>query len=348
MKAETKGLLTGLGVAAVAAIAVVAWFYGRARITAPNPQADKLAREIATMPFEKAQGYEISRAQIVSQPIDLRGYFGWLHDPIQPSSKIKVFLVPRCSASEPDRVSFVIMDDQNFERMRTGYPPLVLASSPASETKEIEVPYGRRYWFGYVELANKPSAPGSIPTSELGLAIYVLNEYQKRNHPPIRLSAEIYSSVRMYATLTDARRQILALKQNQAQPSDSLPPVPPDPASSLPRTANANELRAVANVRVIATAVRTYCDAYKRVPGSLADLASANLLSADLISGQTSGYKLDVQGLDCGLYGVVARPLGWNSSGSLSLYLDESGSLHATREDRPAMRIDPILARSGQ
>jgi hypothetical protein len=344
MKPELKRLIAGLG---IALIAVAAWFIGRARIVAPNPQADQLAREMATLPFEKKQWYEIRREAIASQSIDLRGSSGWLHDPIPPNGNLKQFLVVQCAASEADRVLFVVMDEQNLERMQAGYPPLPLASRPVKGTAEIEVPYGRRYWFGFVELASKPAAPGTIPTSTLGAAIYVFNEYQKRNRPPIRLTAEIYQSVRMYTTITDARRQMIALKQNLGQPSNSSPPVPPSPSSNLPQTADENELRAIENVRVIATAVSTYCNAYSRPPGSLADLASSNLINADLASGQTPGYKLDVQAIDCELYGVVARPLVWNA-GFLNLYLDETGTLHASRENRPAMRTDPVLATGGQ
>jgi hypothetical protein len=216
-------------------------------LVAHQPDAERenaeFVRQMATLQVEKPQWNEISRTLIVSQSFDLHGYFGWLHDPLNPTSgSLKVFLIPHCAASDPDRVMFVIMDEQNAERMRTGYPPVVLASSPIAGTKEVELPYGRRYWFGFVELASKPDAPGSIPTSALGAAIYLLNQYQKESNPPIRLTAEIYSSVKLYATPTEARRQVLALRQKESQATD--------------------EARAVAGVRTIATAVVGFCNAY--------------------------------------------------------------------------------------
>src|SRR5208337_3591208 len=322
-----------------------AWLYQQ--INPPN--TDQFARQMATLPFKKKQWYEISRTLGVSQPIDLRGYFGWLHEPVdRPSGNYKLSLICQCAASEPESVLFVIMDEQNLERMQAGYPPLALASSPIGGATEMEVPFGRRYWFGFVELASKPNAPGSIPTNVPGALLYLLNQYQRQNRPPIRLTAEIYTSVKLYATATDARREALAIKQKLAQASDSLPPVPPSQSSNPPETITLNEARAVANARVIGTAVMTYCNAYKSAPHSLKDLASANLINADLASGETSGYSLSIEAYDCGVYGIVARPLAWGSTGSLSLYLDATGALHATRENRPAMRTDPVLGGNGE
>ena len=325
------------------------WFYSERIRPEVDRQDAEFVRQMAILQVEKPQWNEISRTLIVSQSFDLHGYFGWLHDPLNPTSGgLKVFLIPHCAASDPDRVMFVIMDEQNAERMRTGYPPIVLASSPIAGTKEVELPYGRRYWFGFVELASKPDAPGSIPTSALGAAIYLLNQYQKQSHPPIRLTAEIYSSVRLYATPTEARREVLALRQKLAQPSDSLPPVPPSQSSNPQETPVENELRAIGSVRAIFTAVTTYCNTYQQLPGSLADLASVNLINSDLASGETLGYRFVLGAHDCNAHWVVARPLIWNSTGTLSFYLDERSALHITREDRTAVSVDPILGNTGQ
>jgi hypothetical protein len=138
--------------------------------------------------------------------------------------------------------------------------------------------------------------------------------------------------------------------QSRSEPrTEAVLPTSPPPPVSATQTSNApenpvlNERRAVGTVRVIGTAVTTYCSTYKHPPGSLADLASARLINSALASGQASGYSFSVQAIDCGLYGVVARPLIWNSTGSVSVYLDETGDLHTTRENRPAMRADPAL-----
>lgn len=108
-----------------------------------------------------------------------------------------------------------------------------------------------------------------------------------------------------------------------------------------------NEVRAVGNVRVIATALTTYCNAYKHPPGSLADLASANLISPDLASGETSGYSFSYRGFSCLDYMINAGPTIWNSTGTLSVYLDEARAIHATRENRPATLNDPVCRRQG-
>ena len=325
-----------LSIAALFAILLLLfWGYTQSRQVGGGPMN----------PFEAKQWYEISRTLGQSQVIDVRRFSGWLHEPIaRMGDNVKVFLICHCAASEPERVVFAVMDEENFQRMQAGYPPFA-RSAPVGSPTEQEIPYGGRYWFGFVELASKQSAPEKIPLNVPGALLYLLNQYQTQNRPPVRVTAEIYSSVKIYTTATEARRAISAAQQRG---QSSLPSVPPSQSSNPQQTAAENELRAVGNVRVIFTAVTTYCNAYQHPPRSLADLASDNLINSDLASGQTSGYTLSLFTLSCEVYTVAARPVVWNSTGTLSLFLDNAGDLHATRENRQATVADPVLASSAQ
>jgi hypothetical protein len=62
-----------------------------------------------------------------------------------------------------------------------------------------------------------------------------------------------------------------------------------------------DEVSAFGGVRAIATAVVRFWNAYQHPPGSLSDLATANLINSDLASGRIAGYSLSVQAVDCGL-----------------------------------------------
>jgi serine/threonine protein kinase len=133
---------------------------------------------------------------------------------------------------------------------------------------------------------------------------------------------------------------------HEVQPAGSLPQSLPAQSSKPAENAVINEVRAVGNVRVIATAFTTYCSTYNYPPASLADLGSTKLINSDLASGQTSGYRFSFYASSCEAHFILARPLIWGSTGSLSVYLDETGAVHTTRENRPATTVDPVLGSS--
>ncbi len=261
----------------------------------------------------------VSQTKIISESFDLRGFYGWQHDPIMlPSRSTKAFLSTRAAASDPDRVFFALMDGENFERMRAGYPPILIAATPIARAGEIEIPYNVPYWYGFIEITSKPASAGSIPTNTLGAAIWLLNAYQRQNHPSIRMTAEIYSVLKVAPAGSGVLR-----------PADPAKPAAPA-ASGSPRMIDV--------LHSIAASVPTYCHTYLRAPDSMADLESARLF--DSATERVPGYAFTVHALNCGLWGAVVIPVKGKGA---SFYLDEVGRLHKTISNRAATRDDPVV-----
>jgi hypothetical protein len=123
-----------------------------------------------------------------------------------------------------------------------------------------------------------------------------------------------------------------------------------------------NEAAVIANLRKIAQAIRTYRDAWGRLPQSLANLGpagkegaspeTANLLDAQAASGITEGYSyryviLPAAGAQTETrFEVAATPLVYGQTGRKSFLLDARGALHgADRQGAPASDTDPRVAR---
>jgi hypothetical protein len=208
------------GAVLILLMAVGAWIYAQRVLNAPNPQASDLERQMAGLspgPPAVKEWHEVRRQTTINQTVDLHGYSGWMASRnVAAPANFKYFMLPKCEATDAEHVRFVVMDQDNFERMKSGYPPIAIASQSIQEPEEIEAPNGV-YWFGFVEATSPPSAPGSIPTSLSGALIYLLNESQKQNRPPIRLSVQIDTITKFYGTASDATRIADAIKQKTVQ-----------------------------------------------------------------------------------------------------------------------------------
>ncbi len=112
------------------------------------------------------------------------------------------------------------------------------------------------------------------------------------------------------------------------------------------------------NLRTINTAESTYADTYKAgfspslaalgpPPGDAQPSASAaGLIDPVLASGVKTGYRFtytpgppDMTG-HIKTYAVVARPVVYGTTGSMSYFTDQSGVIRMTGEDRPATGKD--------
>ena len=78
-------------------------------------------------------------------------------------------------------------------------------------------------------------------------------------------------------------------------------------------------------VQTLNTAQVQYYSQFGRYARSLAELgpSAANLISADLASGETQGYKFALTGTSTG-YTITAAPLASRSAGSRTVYSDQS------------------------
>ena len=174
-------------------------------------RGDVFAPPMAPPPREEKHWIEVSRRRLVSEVMNLNGYHGWMMKATPAVANAKVVLIPQCAVSDPDRVLFAILDSENMARMQAGYPPMAIASRPANAAGELEVPVGKAYWMGFIELPAKTAAQ-PIPGSTLGALIYLANAARR---PPVRLSVDIYSSVRVFATPSEARKAIMQLADGQ-------------------------------------------------------------------------------------------------------------------------------------
>jgi len=178
---------------------------------APGPErGDIFSPPMAPPRVEEKRWIEVNRTRLVSTALELKGYEGWIVPATPRVPNTKVVLIAQCSASDPERVVFALLDRENAARMQAGFPPMAIVARPASAAGEIEAPAGTAYWMGFIELPAKNAAQ-PIPGSTLGALIYLADAAHRASHPPIRLSVDIYSSVRVYATPSEARKVMLQL-----------------------------------------------------------------------------------------------------------------------------------------
>jgi hypothetical protein len=75
---------------------------------------------------------------------------------------------------------------------------------------------------------------------------------------------------------------------------------------------------------------------------TLVELAKAGLIDAVLASGAKDYYSFYFStGADKTTFSVRARPLEYGTTGNRSFYMNESGVIRYTTEDRPATAEDP-------
>ncbi|MBI4466237.1 MAG: M48 family metalloprotease [Acidobacteria bacterium] len=116
-------------------------------------------------------------------------------------------------------------------------------------------------------------------------------------------------------------------------------------------SASKNEAYALGWLRTLVTAAITYGDTYPDAgfPSSLQDLEQAGLIDSQLATTQPRGYRLTYQpGLPdaqarIGTFTMVARPVAYRCTGERSFFVDESGVIRFTREDRLASWADSPL-----
>jgi len=113
-----------------------------------------------------------------------------------------------------------------------------------------------------------------------------------------------------------------------------------------------NDASAVGSLRTIVTAATQYSSTLgKGYPASLRDLGpeGADLIDSVLAGGQKSGFRFeyvpappDAQGR-IAAFTAHARPLVFGTTGFRNLYVDETGVVRVTHEDRPATASDPPI-----
>lgn len=122
----------------------------------------------------------------------------------------------------------------------------------------------------------------------------------------------------------------------------------------------ASEDSAVATLHDLADAVRTYRDAYGKLPDALAQLGpapkneispeQASLVDEQLASGSSGGYQFRYRivtpaGQDDPAFELIATPDAYGKTGRRSFFLDAGGKLHgADKHGDAAVANDPEIA----
>lgn len=108
---------------------------------------------------------------------------------------------------------------------------------------------------------------------------------------------------------------------------------------ALLRTARvyAPETAAFKAIQTLNTAQVQYNSQFERYARSLAELgpSGANLISADLAAGEKQGYKFTLTGTPAG-YTIAAAPSAFRSTGSRTLYSDQSLVIRENYGPQPA------------
>ena len=115
-----------------------------------------------------------------------------------------------------------------------------------------------------------------------------------------------------------------------------------------------NERAAIASLRELTTDLFSYSAAFSEMPDSMDALGGpaeaestkdhAVLIDSELASTHVqSGYRFEYRKTSIDSYQITARPLDFGKSGSRNFFVDESGAIRFTAEDRQATANDDVL-----
>jgi type IV pilus assembly protein PilA len=117
---------------------------------------------------------------------------------------------------------------------------------------------------------------------------------------------------------------------------------------------HAREMGAIATLKTINTVEIQYQSQFGQYAGSLAQLGppagagssegaqAANLISGNLASGSTNGYKYTVTQTQSG-YAAVAVPQAYNNTGRRSFYTDQTGVIRESSTQEPPTANSPEI-----
>ena len=144
---------------------------------------------------------EISRRADLSKAFELPAWKSWTFEPIPANPKVRVRIEGTFTAAPLKEVDFALMDAENFERFKAGFPPLVIYSAHAGERIQTAVPVGPGYT--YVFVRKPPEQPAAhIPTSISDLLMLALQSTAVSQ--PARVTVELQKVVECFCTEQEA------------------------------------------------------------------------------------------------------------------------------------------------
>jgi prepilin-type N-terminal cleavage/methylation domain-containing protein len=112
---------------------------------------------------------------------------------------------------------------------------------------------------------------------------------------------------------------------------------------------NANELNAISSLRTISNGCQAfYSNTFPHsYPSELTDLISPTskppYIDSVLASGRKQGYDFSYSLIDSESFTLVADPITFGRTGGRHFFVDETGVIRATSEDRVATSSDPAV-----
>lgn len=117
----------------------------------------------------------------------------------------------------------MLMDDRNFERLRTGYPPLAIAAFKPGAVK-ADVPAGMT-WLVFFQ-APPARGPDAFPTTGLQLGLALLKRLQESNLPTAHVTARLTTAFSVFASPGEAAAWRAKFRRAAWQAQPSAPPLP--------------------------------------------------------------------------------------------------------------------------
>jgi hypothetical protein len=176
--------------------------------TLKNPAHDY--DEVATAMVKTPPAWrEIARKSELSEAFELPAWKSWTFSAIPAKPNARVRIEGTFTAAPPKEVDFALMDADNFERFKAGFPPLVIYSVHAGERIQTLVPVGAGYSYVFVRKPPEQKA-ARIPTSISDLLMLALQS--QAGSQPARVTVELQKIVECFCSEQEAalaRSQIL-------------------------------------------------------------------------------------------------------------------------------------------
>lgn len=196
MTGEGKGVVAGVMIAGMAAIA---FFVGRTRLS--ELETPHAGNPIAAMSSEPRTWREMSRQRMIGEAFEFQNWKAWAATPHGAHAQLRASLTGRFNSTPAAEVAFVVMDATNFERLRAGYPPLILYTAEPAQPIYWAEPPGTSYAVVFLQRPNKDQR-AEFPTSLSELALSLIRAGIVR--PPARVTAEIDRVLECFCTTQEA------------------------------------------------------------------------------------------------------------------------------------------------
>ncbi len=148
--------------------------------------------------------HEVSRAKLNIGAFDVSEWRGWTWPETQKSENFRVFIEGQFVCYPEDGVVLAEMDETNYERFQSGYPPIVIRTFSCGNLVHAERP-DAGFALVFVRKRQASSAASTnIPQSVGELLLLLLQSAQQGQLLPAKVTAELDWVVYYYGTASEA------------------------------------------------------------------------------------------------------------------------------------------------